>query len=253
MKALRALLVAAALTVGGVVATAPAEAATCPTGYLWTTNQNGYLADGVTKASVETPAGTQICPANRPAWNDDDGAKSWHGWALTSTQTHWVVATRIPPRGAGDGLDSRVAARMIADLAAHHNVRAQFAERDGGGTAGYIRSNDWKITGTYGASPYSGGKTGSGIIRLGVGTNRLGTPTNDAAFRKNLKKVFIHELGHVRIEQHCGTHNPPRASGRPENVTDAYATYYLGMTSANYGYTAKDVWRAKQIHAGNCG
>ena len=252
-RGLHALLLAVVLTVGGAVATAPpAEAATCSTGYLWTTHQNGFKFDAVTKEVHPTLAGTKFCPVRRPAWNDNDGPKGWFGWALNSTSTRWYTAISIPPRGAGSGTDSRVAGRMIADLADHYNVRVQFAERDGAGRAGYTSSTGWQITGTYGAPAWSGGKKGSGIIRLGVGTSRLGAPVNDAAYRKNLKKVFIHELGHIKIEIHCGTHAPSIAGSRVEHVMDAYSTYYLGMTSANYGFTENDLWRAKQIHGGRC-
>jgi len=240
-----------------LIAPTTATAASCSTGYLWLTHQNGFKADGVTKTTTATPAGTRFCPAKRPGWNDNDGPKSWSGWALNATSTRWVTATRIAPRGAGSGSDSAATARMIYDLADRYNVRVQFAERDNAGRAGYIRSTTWMLTGTYSASTWTGGKRGTGIIRIGVGRARLGEPSNDAAFRVNLKKTVLHEVGHVRIERHCGTTSPKIVGTRAENVTDAYASYYLGMTSANYGYTSgwrwSDLWRAKQIAAGNCG
>lgn len=95
---------------------------------------------------------------------------------------------------------------------------------------------------------YSSRNGGGGYIE--ITENALEYPTY-----VGLADLAAHEVSHALIMRTCGTMRPVIAGARYENVTDAYAQFFVGATTSDaggYGYTDADAEIAKQIHAGVC-
>lgn len=176
---------------------------------------------------------------------------------LTLTKTTWIYAyktdgsfldfvspysvTKVAPHN-GDG---SVTAKRIKNLAAKYNVKLQFANVDFGNRPGCNPKGFYdSVSGTYQSSSAYPGK---GLVRLGTGKYKACI----SKFPKNNMDLAKHEISHAIMERKCDGRNVYRE----ENTTDAYAWYYLKTNTrepGNYGFVAKDLWRAKQVHAGKC-
>jgi len=69
-----------------------------------------------------------------------------------------------------------------------------------------------------------------------------------------IRNVVRHESAHHAIAVACGTTRPGIVGARVENVTDAYAATFYGMSTKNlsYGFNSNDVSIAKKIRNGYC-
>lgn len=232
MRRILILITAIALTIGGTVAAAPANAATCTNVWLTTPSYDHKLL-----------AGTKRC-----VWFNDRTAEGWiriHRLDNRDLRTiDWLNPynyTRIPPN---NGLYKPNADRARA-LAKKHNVRLQFAVSNVGGTVGCTAAHYWQLSGTYSGSYRH---PGEGLVRIGTGTT-----SRCMRNQTDVMDTTRHELTHALIERLC-----PDAPAEPrhENVTDAFAWKYLDATVRNpggYGFTRSDLWRATKIHGGWCG
>lgn len=227
-RAFFALFLALAALFGQVVTATPAQAATCTN--VWLTNPSYF---------ENFPSGTKRC-----IW-PGDRANGWvriHRLDNKSLKTiDWVQYgygyTTTPPNNG----KYQPNADLVRALAKKHNVRLQFAykSRDAVGCTG-----EWagQVNGTYYVSPRA---PGQGLIRLGTGyystCMRNRTEALDTA---------RHEIAHALLERHCPDHfEDPRF----ENITDAYARKYLGLsTRGNYGFTWRDLRKAVAFHDGRC-
>lgn len=80
------------------------------------------------------------------------------------------------------------------------------------------------------------------------------TTANRVTTEAEARDIVRHEVAHVYITRTCGTWSPELAGARGENVTDAYAVKYFGMSTAHayYGFTTDDTAVATKIRQGQC-
>jgi hypothetical protein len=232
MRRILILLTAIALTIGGTVAAAPANAATCTTIWLATPSYEHKIDTGRWRCENlrdRTADGRFVALHYRDGrfldWQDD--------WAYTRMRPH--------------GGRVKSTADSIRALAARYDVNLQFADRDMRGRMGCYGGFANSVSGTYQGSPRY---PGEGLIRIGTGTTTR--CMNDRATALNVAK---HEISHALIERICGTTDPPRVGDRSEEVTSAYAMRYLGagMNAGGYKPNRSDMWQAGKIHGGWCG
>jgi hypothetical protein len=236
MRLITALLAAIILTSSSAVA-APAAAATCTT--VWLTTPTIY---------DELPAGTKRCIDLTDGIHDDQIIRIYRGDDPARAQIDWAdrwAMTKTPPnRGR-----VKTTADSVRALAARHDVRIQFADRDLIGRLGCSSASGFANT-VSGAYQTATRHPGQGLARLGTGTtNRC------MQDKRTVMNVAKHEMSHALIERICGTTDPPRAGHRVEAVTSAYAMKYLGAGMNDGGMRPRDTdfWRATKIHGGWCG
>jgi hypothetical protein len=218
-----------------VVPAAPAQAADCTTVWLTAPTINEVL-----------PAGRKRCIDLTDTVSGGAIIRVYSYDTKSKGQIDWLDAwafTRTRPNGGR----VQSTADWIRYLARVYDVKLQFANRDMAGRLGCSGGFIDSVSGAYQPSPRHPGK---GLVRIGTGiTDRC------MADKRTAANVARHEFGHVHMERICGTTRPPIAGSRVEQVATAYAVLYFSasMNAGGIEPSSTDLWRAKQIHAGNCG
>jgi hypothetical protein len=194
------------------------------------------------------PTGTERCLDLTDGIYDDQLIRIYRLDNPTLRQIDWIDRWALTTYPTNNGRYEPTA-DLIRWVANKYDAHVQFGNRDLLGRLGCSTEDGFpnSVTGAYQPSPRH---PGEGLVRIGTGfTSRC------MEDRHTSVNTFKHELGHVWMERICGTTRPPIAGDRVEWIASAYAMLYFDaeMVAGGLVPTSSDIWRAKQIHSGNCG
>lgn|GEM_PF-3742068 len=218
-RAAVALCLAVALGVLGMgVQASPAAAASTTTRYMVATTAARASASSAARTTGTVRIGTAVTVIAK--------SRSW-----VRLRTGWV-----PRKAVSNG------AYYADRLAAAHGVKIRYTN-----TTLCGRRQSGMINGSF--YLYGCHRPGNDFIEL----TESGRYSGPGWQRAHVQGVTLHEVAHRAIDRRCHDKRALVASGRSENVADAYAWKYFHTPDKRpglYGFTRSDLRRATAIHDG---